>query len=128
MITLTFGRKLPQDGDKGNLFFDALEANIQRDDSHTHDGLNSPKIPSSSSESVEQALAASWTDAGGGTFTQNVTMPTGLLFDKCSISFRVASGADTGCVFYPSVKRLTLNTYQISVNDTTFAIKAVYST
>ena len=43
--TLTNGRILPQAGDKGNVWFPALENNIALDDAHVHDGITSNLLP-----------------------------------------------------------------------------------
>lgn len=44
MITLSYGFEKPVNGDTGDVFFPALERDIQRLNDHTHDGVNSPFI------------------------------------------------------------------------------------
>ena len=44
MITLSNGYQLPEDGDRGNVFWDGLEGNIQRLNDHKHDGADSEKL------------------------------------------------------------------------------------
>jgi hypothetical protein len=129
METLTYGRKKPEAGDKGSTFFAALEDNIDRDDAHNHDGTNSPKIPSTSVEATSATiLAASWVDLGSSTYRQLVSVPSGMDFDKCEISFRITNGSDAGARIYPSVVKVSSTTYYVYVNDNTLELKAVYTT
>lgn len=44
MITLSFGVKKPNQGDLGDVFFPALEGNIDSFVAHSHDGQNSQKV------------------------------------------------------------------------------------
>jgi len=58
MIILSNGYKLPETGDFGDVWFPALEDNIQRTNDHTHNGTNSSKISSSSINVITQAIAS----------------------------------------------------------------------
>lgn len=52
MITLSYGYEKPQNGDTGDVFFPALERDIQRLNDHTHDGVNSPFISAQAPSSM----------------------------------------------------------------------------
>lgn len=128
MQTLTYGLKRPDSGDKGDVFFPALEENITQLDAHTHDGVTSPKIPSSSVEAVSQNVAAaSWSDQGGDIYRALVTMPGSLQFDTSTLSFEINSGSDVGSRFFPSVTRVSANSFYVFINDDSLDIKVIYS-
>lgn len=128
MITLTYGLKKPETGDKGSTFFPALEDNIERLDAHTHDGVTSPKLPSSSINAVSQTVASgSFSDQGGDTYRALVTMPALLEFDTSTMNFEIASGSDIGSRFHPSVTKVSVNTFYVYINDNSVDIKVIYS-
>lgn len=128
MITLTYGLKKPQTGDKGSTFFPALEDNIDLLDSHDHDGVNSAKLQSSSVNAISQTVASgSWADQGGGIHRALVTMPSPLEFDTCTMNFEIASGADIGARFFPSYEKVSTNTFYVYINDNSVDIKVIYS-
>lgn len=125
MHTLTYGRQVPDSGDRGNTLFTALEDNIIADDAHNHDGVNSPALTAQSLIGItDTILAASWTTYGGpiGHYRQLVTMHTGFLFDNTKIGFRTTAGA----YIYPTVERVTNLTYYVYTTDNTIDFKAVY--
>ena len=68
--------KKPQTGDKGSVFWPALEEDIQKMNDHTHNGSDSARIPSSSTTATTQSInSASWSSVGGGLYRQLITMP-----------------------------------------------------
>jgi hypothetical protein len=77
--TLTYQRVRPDAGDSGSTVFDALETNIALNDAHTHDGITSPALPTSSL--AKATVAANGVDRTGGPslglYTQTVTLPAG---------------------------------------------------
>lgn len=128
MQTLSNGYKKPETGDKGSVFFPALEDNIQRVNDHTHNGTDSEKLNANSVDAVNQSiLNASWVTAGGGLYKQTVTLPGTLQFDTTTMMFRINSGSDAGHVVYPDVKKITANTYDIWINDNSIDLEAHYS-
>lgn len=84
MQTFSKGFKLPQTGDLGTVWFQALADNIQQSNDHTHDGNNSTKISSISLDSSNakiQVLAAAFVDQGNGSFRASVALPIGSVDD-----------------------------------------------
>lgn len=83
-ITLTYGRKKPSDGDDSAQWFDNLEDNVDLDDSHDHDGVNSAKIDSGSIEKAPtvEKLIADWTGGAIGEWSlvvPSAEIPTSFL-------------------------------------------------
>jgi hypothetical protein len=124
--TLTYGRTLPATNDLGNVWFPALEANIALDDAHDHDGTDSSKLPTTSlTKSTTSILAAAWVDQGGGTYRQEVTLPSGFTFATTTISVRLAGASDD--IIYPTITEgSAANKYYIYINDNTLALTALY--
>lgn len=124
MITLTYGQKKPEAGDRGTPLFQALEDNIERVDGHTHDGVNSPLLTATAFVGVpETILAGDWVAFGPtGHFRQLVTMSSGFFFDTTKIGFRTTAGA----YIYPTVERVSSTTYYVYTIDNTLNYVAVY--
>jgi len=81
MITLTFGILKPQNGDKGSVFFPALEDNLQQLNDHNHDGFNSSKISSLGvlpTNAFVDLLAGDFTVLGNDVFEIEITAPAGV--------------------------------------------------
>lgn len=126
MQTLSYGYKKPQTGDKGSVFFPALEDNIQLLNDHSHNGSNSARLTASSVTVVTgTVLAASWAAVAGqtGTYRQLITMPVGLSYDDYMVSFKDASGH----ILYLTTEKVSTSTYYVYINDNTKALTAVYS-
>lgn len=127
MLTLSYGYKKPQTGDKGSVFFPALEDNFQRLNDHDHDGLNSKKLSATSVQSVSQTLlSASWAGVGDGLFRQLVTCPSTILVDEQAMRFQIASGPKAGHFFHPSVEKVSANTFYVYINDSSVDVKVLY--
>ena len=125
MITLSYGYKRPQSGDRGNPFFTAMEDNIQRLNDHTHDGTDSAPLPAQSIMGISQnILAVNWVTYGGptGFYRQQVTVPAGFDFDEVGISFRLSTGA----YVFPTIERVSDTQYLIYTNDNTLDYIALY--
>lgn len=124
MITLSYGFKKPQDGDKGPVIFPAMVLNIQKVNDHTHDGTNSARLPAQNFGTTKQTiLAAAWdaTALPAGHFKQSVAIPAGFNFDDFVISFRDSVG-----IIYPTIVRTSNTTYDIYTIDNTQDFTAVY--
>lgn len=135
MITLTYGRKKPQDGDRGAAWFPALDDNIVLDDAHTHNGVDSAFLPSSSFAKFSSTIvAAQWSSDGGGNYSKLVTVPSGIsstvtyndiiYYDTiCKIN---TVGATYGDVIYPGIERESATTFTVRVNDNTLDVIIFY--
>lgn len=127
MLTLSFGYKKPQTGDKGSIFFPALEFDIQRLNDHIHDGVDSSKLTSLSvAPTSDVILAVNWVSLGGGNYKQNVTTPAGITFDVYGMAFRITNGPDIGAEINPTIIKTAVNKYDIYVNDNTIDLSVLY--
>lgn len=126
MQTLTYGYKKPQDGDKGQVVFDAIEEDIQRANDHTHNGTDSAPLPAQSILGITQAIAsADWVANGAtGFYRQLVTVPAGFDFDKVHISVRTSGSS--GEYVYPQIERVSTTQYYIYTIDNSQAFVACY--
>lgn len=89
MIILSKGVKKPQTGDFGDAWFPALEDNAQLQNDHTHNGVNSEKIPASSLFSTPATLLfASFALQPSGVYRATLTVPAGGLVDQLVFSAR----------------------------------------
>lgn len=124
MLTLSYGYKKPQSGDRGAAFFTAMEDNIQRFNDHTHNGSDSALLPAQSILGVSQnILAVNWVANGPtGFYRQLVTVPAGFTYDTVDISFRLANGD----YVYPTVEKVSALTYYVYTIDNTLSYIAVY--
>lgn len=124
MQTLSKGFKKPQAGDKGAVFFTALEDDIQQLNDHTHNGSNSALLSASAVTATSQTLSAgSWVSVGGGIYRQLVTMPTGLtylnnlwkyLHDTSNHELHLATE------YYDT------NKFYVYTNDNSISVKVIY--
>lgn len=89
MIILSKGYKKPQTGDFGDVWFPALEDNIDLQNSHKHDGVDGEKISALDLvASTATVLAASFADQGNGYHRATVTVPGGGLVDNYVIAVK----------------------------------------
>lgn len=124
MQTLTYGRKLPADGDRGSIWFDALEDNIQLNDTHDHDGANSPKLSSTAIVNSTQAISnANWGSPTNGLYKQTIAMPGGLAYDTSGIQIRNTAN---GAAILTTIIKITATSYDIYINDNSLNLTAVY--
>jgi len=122
--TLTYGYKLPQDGDRGSTWFPDLAFDIQRLNDHSHDGQNSAPINSISIASTTQnILAASWVATSDGIYRQLITVPNGKLYDNSVIIFRNTA---TKSQMFLGVEKVSATTYYTYINDNTVNVTAYY--
>ena len=113
MVVLSNGYKLPEDGDFGDVWFPAIEDNIQRLNDHDHDGLNSNKLESKNIAATNVTVASGSFSAFGNGFRATVNMPTGLSFDDCII---VAKDPTTKDQIYLGVEKITISQYYLYTN------------
>lgn len=117
--TLGFGYLKPSNPTTGDLWFPAMETDIQLMNDHVHDGVTGAITPAA----LTNILAANWgaADANGG-YNQTITMPTGMSYDTTNIQFRYS----TGEAVYPLVTRVSTSQYKVYTNDNTKAYIATY--
>jgi len=121
--TLSYGFIQPQNGDKGSTWFPALNDNIQQLNDHTHDGVTSALLPSTSLTSGSVSIpSASWVLDVTGRYKQDVTVPAGYNMDDYAIIFKLS----TGEIIVPSITRLSGTTFRIFGPDNTLTYTAVF--
>lgn len=111
MQNLSYGYKKPANPDTGDLWFPAMEFNIQQLNDHDHDGLNSAPLAVRS----VSAPASAWVATGGGDYRQAVTLPSGLTYETCQFWVR----QDDGEQIYPEVTRLSATQLYVYTTDIT---------
>ena len=129
MLTLSYGFKRPESGDRGSVWFPAMETNMQNLNDHTHNGVNSPLIAANAFSKPSSTIASgTWTDDGGGNYSKLVTVPieisgaTAPYNDCYYYEFIVkisTAGATYGDRIYPSIERESATTFTVRVNDNT---------
>lgn len=125
--TLSYGYIKPQTGDKGSSFFPVLEQNIQQVNDHTHNGTNSaPLTPASVASVAQTLLAANWVLVSGGLYRQLVTMPGSFQFENQFMRFLLNTAPYVGHEIYPSLEKVTANTFYVYINDNTMDVKVLY--
>lgn len=112
MIILAYGIKQPTTGDRGSVWFPALEDDIQQWATHDHDGTNSALLSGSSSvPGTVAAPAASWANVANGLFQQTVVLPGVFTYDNSTIEVR---RDDTKEVVYPKIERISNTQIRLS--------------
>lgn len=121
MLTLSYGYQKPQLDDTGDIFYPAMEANIQQMNDHKHDGVTGAIL----APTTQVISSASWAAVAGkvDTYSQVVTLPTGFFYDTLVLTFRLSTGEPV----YPSVSRTSATSYTVFVNDNTLNLVAEYS-
>lgn len=128
MLTLTYGRKKPQNQDKGSVFWDALADNVVLDDAHDHDGSDSPKIQSYNlTRGSVSVLGTGWTGNSDGTYKKSVTMPGSHTWGNCKISVFLSGGADDGFEIYPTLVTTSSTTFEIWLLTDTQALTVLFT-
>lgn len=124
MLITTYGYKKPQTLDTGSLVFPAMEFNIDRLDSHSHNGTDSALLTSAALPATNQdALAANWVLVSGGRYRQLITMSASLNFDK--ILMQVRRKTD-GFLVNATIEKVTATTYYVYTNDNTVSFTIYY--
>lgn len=125
MLTLSYGYKKPQAGDRGSVWFPAMEDNMQRLNDHTHDGVSSSFISGSNIASANvSVLAANWGAAvRPGVYRQLISMPSGFSFDNCISQVKIDS---SGHVVNLTVERVSASSFYIYTCDNTESYKVYF--
>lgn len=119
MQVLSYGFKNPDNGDKGSVWFPALNFDIVQLNGHTHDGVTSPLINGSAiAAGVVSAPSGSWVLDVLGRYRQDVTVPVGFVVDGFMIQARISS---TSAPVFPTIEKLTTTTFRIYTIDNTLS-------
>ena len=122
--TLSNGFVKPSTGDRGTVWFTALEGNIQQLNDHTHNGTDSERLTSKSVTKVTDTISSgSWSASGSG-YKQTVTMPSGMNFVDFGLEFRNAAN---DYVLNLTVEKVTATTYDVYISDNTLNVTVLYT-
>lgn len=125
MLTLSKLFKKPQTGDKSSVWMPAIEDNFQQLNDHTHNGIDSEKIPGSSVYAVSQVInPASWSLVSPGKYSQIITMPGTMLYDQHALAFKETGGNRRPVIL--AVERNSSNTFTVFTNDNALAVTVYY--
>ena len=121
MIVIAYGYLLPQLDDTGDVWCDAIAADIQQLANHNHDGVTSALIPAV----TQSILSANWAAVSGkpGTYSQVITLPSSLAYDTTGIEIRVSDGTRV----LAGITKTSSNSYTVFTNDNTLTYTAVYT-
>lgn len=124
MVILSYGFKQPENGDRGSVWFPALNFNITQLNGHSHNGTDSAPINSANiTKGTVNILAAAWVLVEAGKYSQVVTCPAGFNMDDYNITVKISGGN----IIYPSIVRSSLTTFTIYTLDNTLTYKAYFS-
>lgn len=140
--TLTYGFKLPQDGDTGgNDFWDDLEFDITQLNSHSHNGTDSARLTATSVTAVQHAinntvtanLTTGWVLQADGGYKRTIAIASffsTLKFDEVSISWRVFTGTSAGenlyDIIHPTIEKIGISTYNVTLNTDVTTLTTPY--
>lgn len=113
MIVLSKGYKLPETGEFGDVWFPALEDNIERVNLHNHDGVNSEKISGISLIASSATILAAAFSLVGIEYRATVTVPSGGQVDNYKLTFRDPTTKET---IYLKTEKLSANQYYVFTN------------
>jgi len=123
MITLAYGLKKPESGDKGPEVFPALEGNFDQLDDHDHNGTNSKQLTTTSFVQTVQTLSSvNWSLVSNGIYKQTATTPAGVSYDTKTPQFRLS----TGELLYLDTVRLSATQFEVYINDNSVDVKVYY--
>lgn len=125
METLSYGYYKPENGDKGSSWFPRMADNMDRLNSHSHNGTDSATLSVTSITKKTSVISAgSWALVANGTYSQTITVPAGIAeINSYLIKFYNTS---TGYQYHLTWERVTATTYTLYINDNSIAITAVY--
>lgn len=113
MQTLSYGYQLPETTDFGDVWFPALESNIQRVNSHNHDGVNSAPLASANVVATVQTVNSGSFSASGDKFRALVNTPSGKDFDNFAVICKDPTSKDQ---MYLEVEKITDTTFYVYIN------------
>jgi hypothetical protein len=113
MITLAYGRKKPQNGDSGSIFWAALAANVVLDDAHTHNGTDSARLSGGDIQATTVELTNTGWTADGDRYWKLATLPGTFQFDNVMMRFLYNGGTYDGEELFPTTDKQTANTFRV---------------
>lgn len=122
--TLSNGYKKPAIRDTD--WYDQIEDNIDRVNSHVHDGTDGDKLSALNiTKSFSTVSSGSWgADLGNSTYRQTIAMPTGHEFDNAVFFIY---DTDNNCQIFGEIEKIDANSYYLYVNDNTLNLKVIYA-
>lgn len=128
MITSTYGVKLMEDGDKGQVPFDAIVDNFEHYRDHTHNGSDSARVLASSLTKGTLNLASGdWTSvAGGRGYKQTVTCPGAYTLANCVMRFRIRTGSGIYKIIHPTIVPASATQFDVIVNDNSLDLEVSF--
>ena len=119
MIILGNGYKLPETGDFGDDWFPALEDNIQRLNDHSHDGVDSEILTTSSTKCVVQSIASGDFAPSGNEFVAaGVNLVGGNVdVDTKTVQFRDPTTKEPIYLRYEKASQTTIDVYTSFVQN-----------
>jgi hypothetical protein len=123
MDTLTYGRKKPEDGDKGAQFWDALADNAELDDAHTHDGSDSAVISSKHVTRGSVAVSSGSWLVSGTRFRKTVTVPTGWSLASSAPIFLLNASGDR---IYPHYEKISNTSFYLYMPVNNLAVDCIF--
>lgn len=123
MNTLTYGRKEPEDGDKGAQFWPALVANIVLDDAHDHDGSDSAAIPSKNLTRGAVAVTDSGWSASGERYRKTVSVASGWSLATCQPIFLLNA---SGNRIYPHYEKINATSFYLYMPMDNVAVDCIF--
>lgn len=89
MIILSKGYKKPETGDFGDIWFPAIEDNIDLSNSHSHNGVDGEKISGINLlPTTLTVTAGSFSDQGNGYYRATVTVPSSGIVDNYVVTIK----------------------------------------
>lgn len=121
-IPLNYGYIKPTTGDKGSVWFPALETNITLLAAHNHDGATAAKIVGTNILTVKQSiLAANWTDPTNGIYYQELELPNQANYSDVFIMIKDSTGNQ---LFLEVKPGSTAKKYKVYCNDASLVATA----
>ncbi len=119
LTDLSYGYEKPSNPTTGDVWFPAMERNIQRMNDHTHDGDNGARI---AAETASISSGAWGSDLGGSKYRKLLTLPAGFTFDAVRIEVR----RSTGEMVYPTIEKVSSTTFYLYTNSNALTYTVSY--
>lgn len=132
MIILSNNIRVPEDGDAGNVWSDALEYDmtelnslITQVDNLSITDLVKPTKTITSANWVDVLDGPVGLEAGRG-HVQTVSLDAGISLDQVNMRFRVLNGPKINRFINPTINPISLTAFDIIVNDSTLDLEILF--